>query len=158
MNRNQDLVSIAVNSHRIIVILVLINGRCELNVDFLSYASRDHALLLVPDFEITGLRGQDVKTLWRRRIIDQSKFHSVRFICLEPGKLDDAGRSAEDSIGSYSVIHVLLGDTQPFVCLSLCNHTSLNLDLILVGRGLAANALFKLFPVLGEHFAANACG
>jgi len=60
MNRNQDLVSITVDSHRVVVVLVLVYGRCKLYVDFLSHTGRDHPLLLAPDFEITGLRRQDV--------------------------------------------------------------------------------------------------
>ena len=90
MDRNQNLVTIAVDSHRVIVVLVFIHSGSELNVDFLSDASWNHAFLLASDLEIAGLRGQDVQTLWRRRVVDQSQLHGVRLIGLEASEFDNA--------------------------------------------------------------------
>ena len=91
MDWNQDLVSIAVDSHRVIVVLVFVHGWSELNVDVLSDSRWDHALLLVPDFEVAGLGRQDVKSLRGRRVVNQAQLHRVRFICLEASELDHAG-------------------------------------------------------------------
>ena len=96
--RDQDLVAVTVDSHRVIVVLVFIHGWSELNVDVLCDACRNHALLLVTNFEVLGLRWQNVEALWGGRIVNQSQFHRVRFICLEAGKLNDAWRGTEDSI------------------------------------------------------------
>ena len=46
--------------HRVIVVLVLVDGGRELDVDVFRHASWDHSLLLVPDLEVVGLRWQNV--------------------------------------------------------------------------------------------------
>ena len=145
MNWDQDLVAITVNSHRVVVILVFVDSRRELDVNLFCHACRDHPLLLVSDLEVARLRGQDVEALRSRRIINESQLHSVRFICLEACELDHAGRSLEDSVRAHSVISVLLGNADSFVGLCLSDNTTLNLNLVLtVGRGLVPEALFKL--------------
>ena len=53
---NEDLVALAVDPHRVIVVLVLVDSWGELNIDVLGHASWDHSLLLVLDFEERGLR------------------------------------------------------------------------------------------------------
>lgn len=94
---NQKLVALAVDADRVVVVTV--GGervsfrtawarRGELHVDVLAHASGNHALLLVADFEIGRLRGQDVQPLGRRRIVDHSHFESVGFVGLESGKAD----------------------------------------------------------------------
>ena len=98
MNWDQDLVAITVNSHRVVVILVFVDSRRELDVNLFGDARRDHPLLLVSDLEVARLRGQDVEALRRRRIINESQLHSVRFICLEACKFDHAGRGLEDAV------------------------------------------------------------
>ena len=55
MNWDQDFVTVTVDPHRIVVVLVLVNGRRELNVDVLTDSSRDHTFLLVADFKEAGL-------------------------------------------------------------------------------------------------------
>ena len=72
MDRNQDFVTVTVDPHRVIVILVFIGRWRELDVDVLGNASWDHSLLLVTNLEVACLGRQDVKSLWRRRIINQS--------------------------------------------------------------------------------------
>ena len=109
------------DSHRVIVVLVLIDSWRELNVNVLCNACRNHSLLLVTNLEVLGLRREDVKALWGGRVVDQSQFHGVRFICLKAGKLDHAGRGTEYPVGAHSVIHVLLGDAQALVCFCLPN-------------------------------------
>ena len=91
MNWNQNLVTVAVDSHRVVVVFVLVDSGSELNVDVLGHSRRNHALLLVPDFEVARLRRQDVKPLGCWRVVYQPQFHCVRFICLEASELDDAG-------------------------------------------------------------------
>ena len=56
MNRNQYFVTLAVDPYRVIVVLVLVGGWRELDVDLLCDAGRNHALLLVPDLEVSRLR------------------------------------------------------------------------------------------------------
>ena len=98
MNWDQDLVAVTVNSHRVVVILVFVDGRRELDVNLFGDACRDHPLLLVSDLEVARLRGQDVEALRRGRVINESQLHSVRFICLEACKFDHAGRGLEDAV------------------------------------------------------------
>ena len=95
---DQDLVTITVDSHGVVVIFVFIDSRRELDVNLFGDARRDHALLLVPDLEVARLRGQDVEALRSRRVVNESQLHSVRFICLEACKLDHAGRGLEDAV------------------------------------------------------------
>ena len=91
VDRDQDLVSVTMNPHRVVIVLVFVGGRRELNVDVFSYTSWDHAFLLVPYFEVARLRGQNVQPLWCRRVVNESEFHCVRFICLEARKFDNTG-------------------------------------------------------------------
>ena len=56
MDWNQNFVPVAVDPHRVVVVLVLIGSGCELDVDVLGDASRNHALLLVLYLEVAGLR------------------------------------------------------------------------------------------------------
>lgn len=84
--------------HRVIVVLVLVDGGRELDVDVFRHASWDHSLLLVSDLEVVGLWWQNVQSLWRRRIINQPEFHRVRLICLEAGEFDHAWRCAKYTI------------------------------------------------------------
>ena len=60
MDRNQDFVTVTVDPHRVIVVLVLIDSGRELDVDVFRYTSWDHSLLLVSDLEVVGLRWQNV--------------------------------------------------------------------------------------------------
>ena len=83
MDGDQDLVTITMDPHRVIVVLVFIDSGCELNIDVLGDTRRNHSLLLVANLEVVGLRGQNVQSLRRRRIINQSKFHRVSLVRLE---------------------------------------------------------------------------
>ena len=88
---NQDLVALTVDPHRVIVVLVLVDGGRELNIDVLGDTRRDHALLLVLDFEERGLGRQNMQPLRRRRVVDQAQLHRVRLVRLEAGKFDHRG-------------------------------------------------------------------
>lgn len=72
MNWDQDFVTVAVDPHRVIVILVFVGCWRELDVDVLGDTGWDHSLLLIANLEVVSLRWQYVKSLWRRRIINQS--------------------------------------------------------------------------------------
>lgn len=88
MDWNQYLIPIAVNPHRVIVVLVLIHSWSELNVNVLRDSCGDHSLLLIANLEVICLRRQNMQSLWRWRIINQSKFHRVCLICLKAGEFD----------------------------------------------------------------------
>ena len=135
MDWNQYFVAVAVDSHGVVVVLVLIEGGRELDVDLLGDARRDHPLLLVADLEVVRLWGQDVEALGRGRVVDQPQLHRVRFIRLEAGELDDRGRGAEDAVGAHRVVGVLLRDRDRLVRLRLADDAPLNLDLVLTVRG-----------------------
>ena len=150
MDGDQDLVSLAVDPHRVIVVLVLVDGGRELNVDVLCDASRDHAFLLVLDFEERGLRRQNVQALGRRRVVDQPQLHRVRPVGLESSKFDHAWRRAEDAIRADRVIDKLFGDADAFVCLCLRNDAPRNFNLVLTVWRLTHEALFKLFTLVGQ--------
>ena len=72
MDRYEDLVPVAVDPHRVIIVLVFVDSWRELDVDVLSHTSRYHPLLLVLDLEEGRLRRQNMETLGRRRVVDQS--------------------------------------------------------------------------------------
>ena len=88
---DEDLVAIAVDSDRVIVVLVLVHGRGELDINLFSDASGNHAFLIVPYFEVVRLRWQDVEPLRLRRVVNQAKFHSMRLVRLEPSEFDYTG-------------------------------------------------------------------
>ena len=83
MDGDQDFVAITMNPHRVIVVLVFIDSGSELNIDVLSDTRWNHSLLLAANLEVGGLRGQNVQSLRRWRIINQSKFHRVGLVRLE---------------------------------------------------------------------------
>ena len=119
---DQYFVALAVDSHRVIIVFVLIRCWSELDIDFLSDAGRDHALLLVlSDLEVARLRRQDVQPLRCRRVVDHSEFHSVRLVRLKASELDNAGRNREYSIRPDRVIHMLLSEAHSFLCLDLAD-------------------------------------
>ncbi len=149
MDRDQDFVTVAVNSHRVVIVFVFIDSWGELDVNVLRDSCRNHALLLVPDLEVAGLWGHDVESLRCGGVIDETKFHCVRFICLEACKFDYAGRRTKNAIRPDCVIHVLLGNTNALVSFSLGNEAPLNLNLVLtVWRRLASQTLFKMVTPL----------
>ena len=65
VNRDQDLVTIAMDPHRVVVVLILIDSWGELNIDVLADTGRDHTLLLIANFEEAGLRRQNMEALGR---------------------------------------------------------------------------------------------
>lgn len=92
---NQNFISLAVNSDCIVIVLVRrkhimlvlsCTGWRELNVDVFADSCWHHASLLVANFEVGRLWGQNVQPLRRRRVVDNSDFESVSFICLETCK------------------------------------------------------------------------
>ena len=150
MDGDQDLVSLAVDPHRVIVVLVLVDGGRELYIDVLCDASRDHAFLLVLDFEERGLRRQNVQALGRWRVVDQSKLHRVRPVGLESCEFNYAGRRAEDAVGADGVVDELFGDADALVCLGLRDDAPRNFNLILTVWRLTHEALFKLVTLVGQ--------
>ena len=57
MDGNEDLIALAVNTDGVVVVFVtLFARRSELNVDVFGDARWDHSLLVVPYFEVRGLR------------------------------------------------------------------------------------------------------
>ena len=88
MDWNQDFVPVAMDPHRVIVVFVLVDSRCKLNIDLFCNARGNHALLLVSDLKVAGLWGQNMQSLRCWRVIYQSKFHRVRLICLEASEFN----------------------------------------------------------------------
>ena len=130
--------------HRVIVVLVLIDGWRKLDIYVFGNSSWDHSLLLVSDLEVIGLWGQNMQPLWRWRVIYQSKFHRVRLVCLEACKFDNAWWCAKYAVWAHSIVHVLLSDAHSLVCLGLGNDSALDLDLVLtVGWRLVSKTGFK---------------
>jgi hypothetical protein len=107
---DENFVALAVDPERVVVVLVLVDGRGELDVDFFGHARWDHALLVVADFEEARLRGQNVQPLRRWRIIYQFQLHRVRFVRFEARELDHRGRRLEDAVRAHSVVGELLGN------------------------------------------------
>ena len=105
VDRNQDLVSLAVNSNRVVEVLLLIVGG-ELDVDVLSDARGHHAFLVVLDFEVGRLRRQDVQPLRRGRVVDQAHSHGVGLESFKARKLDDARARPENAIRAHVVVDV----------------------------------------------------
>ena len=81
-----------------------------MNINLFSDSSRDHAFLIVPYFEVSGLRWQNVEPLRLRRVVNQAKFHRMRFICLKPCEFHHTGRCLEETVGADRVVDVLVGD------------------------------------------------
>jgi len=108
MDGDQDLVTFAVNAHRVVVVVELVGCRCELDVDILSDTCRKHALFVIANFEIGGLWRQNVEPLRRWRIVKNSQFHCVRLVHFKARKLDDAWQRCEKAISAYRVVLVLL--------------------------------------------------
>jgi len=55
--------------HRVVVVLILIWGGGELDVDVLRDTGRNHALLLIFDLEVGCLWWQNVQSLWRWGVV-----------------------------------------------------------------------------------------
>ena len=98
MDWNQDFVAVAVDSHRVVIVFVFIDCWRELDVNVLRDSCRNHTLLLVPDFEVAGLWRHDVESLRCRGVVDETKFHCVRFICLKACKFDYTGGRTKNAI------------------------------------------------------------
>jgi hypothetical protein len=87
VDRNQYLVAFAVDADAVVVVFVLIIG-CELHVQVLAYTCWDHSLLVVLDLEVRSVGRQDVQTLRRWGIVDESDFDGVRLLGFEASELD----------------------------------------------------------------------
>jgi hypothetical protein len=71
VNRNEDLVSFAVNSDRIVIVLLsLFDSRGELDVDVLRDTRWYHAFLIVLNFKVGSLRGKNVDSLRSRWVVN----------------------------------------------------------------------------------------
>ena len=118
MNRNEDLVSLAMDADGVIEVLVLIVGS-ELHVNVLADAARDHPFLVVLYLEKRRAGWQDVQTLRSRRVVDQLHLQSVGLAQLKSCKLDDAWTSAKDAVAADCVELVLLAELVDLVSLGL---------------------------------------
>jgi len=105
MDRNEDLVSFAVNSNRVVEVLLFIVWS-KLDVDVLGDTGGHHAFLVVLDFEVRRLRGQNVQPLWRGRVVDQADPHGVSLEGLKASELDDAGAGPKDAVRAHVVVDV----------------------------------------------------
>ena len=96
MHGDEDLVALAVNANRVVVVFVaLVAGWRELHVDVLGDARWDHALLVVPNFEVGSLGWQHMEPLGGRGVVDQSHFQSVSLAGFEACELDHGGTRLE---------------------------------------------------------------
>ena len=68
-------------------------------------------------------------------VVNQAKFHSVRFICLEASEFDDAGRCEEDTVGAHGVVDMLVGNWIAFVGFSFGEKSSLQFNLVVAVIG-----------------------
>lgn len=70
VNWNQNFVTFAVNSNRVVVVFVCghaigtVRCWCELDVDVFCDTSGYHSLFGVPDFEVLSLGRQNMQPLW----------------------------------------------------------------------------------------------
>jgi hypothetical protein len=69
MNRNQDLVTFAVNSNAIIKVFILLVGG-ELDVDVFTDTRWDHPLLVIFNLEVWSCWWKDVKPLRSWRVVN----------------------------------------------------------------------------------------
>ena len=139
MDWDQDLVAITMDPHRVVVVLVLIDSRCELNVDVFADTGRDHTLLLIANFEEAGLGRQNMQALRCGRVVDQTKFHSVGLVRLKAREFDHAGGGAENAIRANCIVDELFRNANTLVRLRLSNNAPLNFNLILTVRRLLAH-------------------
>ena len=125
MDGDQDFVTIAVDPHGVVVVLVVVYGRRELDVDFLSHSGCDHSLLIIPDFEVICLWRQNMEPLRLWRVVDDPQLHRVGLVCLETSELDGTRGGSEDAIGTHGVIDMLVGNGVALVGFSFCDYSSL---------------------------------
>jgi hypothetical protein len=118
MNRDQDLVAIAMNSYRIVEVLILIVRR-ELDIDVFTDTGGDHPLLIIFNLKIWGRRRQDVKSLRGGRVVNQPHLQSVRLQCLEPCKFHHRWVRTEYAVRADIIIHVLFEQYVGLVSLGL---------------------------------------
>ena len=70
--------------------------------------------------------------LWR--VVDQAKFHRMRFICLKPCEFHHTGRCLEETVGADRVVDVLVGDGVALVGFSFGEQPPLQFNLVLAVR------------------------
>lgn len=105
MNRDKDLVTLAMDSNAIVVVLVLVVGR-ELNINFFSDSSGYHAFLAVADLKVGSRRRENVQPLRGRRVVDETNLQGVSLPYLESLELDDRGACPENAIGAHVVVDI----------------------------------------------------
>ena len=128
VDRNQNLIPFTVNSHGVVVVLIgLVACGRELNVDVLRHSGGEHSFLVVPDFEIRGLRRQHVQALRGRGIVDQSQLERVGLVDFETRKLDDGRTCLENAVTANGVVDVR-GDGVAPAGLGLSQDVALHLN------------------------------
>lgn len=70
MDRDQNLVSVAMDPHRVIIVLIFIGRGGELDVDVLGDAGRNHAFFLILYFEVASLWWQNMQSLRRWGVVN----------------------------------------------------------------------------------------
>ena len=70
MDWDQNLVSVAMDPHRVIIVLIFIGRGGELDVDVLGDAGRNHAFFLILYFEVASLWWQNMQSLRRWGVVN----------------------------------------------------------------------------------------
>ena len=105
-----------------------------MNVNLFGDSGGHHAFLIVPDFEVVGLRWQNVEPLRLWRVVYQAQFHSVRFVRFESCEFDHAWRGAEDAVGAHRIVDMFVSDGVALVGFSSGEQPSLQFNLVLTVR------------------------
>ena len=143
MNGHQELVVLAVDPNRVVVVRVLVGGWCELDVDVLGDTRGQHSFLVAADFEIGGLGRQDVETLRRWRVVKHSELKGMSFISFEACKFENTRSRGEESVCADIMKGVFLGKWVGLVGLGLCDEPPLQFNLSGVLGGLEAALCIK---------------
>lgn len=137
VNWNQNFVTFAVNSNRVVVVFVCghaigtVRCWCELNVDVFCDTSWNHSLFRVPDLEVLSLRRQNMQPLWCWTYVYQTDLQSVCFVHFEPAEFHNCGRGLEDSVRAHGVKSIFLSDWVGLACLSFCKQILLDLNSVM---------------------------
>ena len=108
VNWNEDLVSFAMNSDRIVIVLLsLFDSRSELDVYVLRDTRWYHAFLIVLNFKEVSLRRKNVDSLRGWGIVNQTHFQRVGLACFKSSELNHAGAGLENAIWTYEIVDVI---------------------------------------------------
>ena len=97
MDWNENLVAFTVDPDAVVEIFKFV-ARSELDKDVLTDACRNHAFLIILDFEEGSWWRKDVQSLRHCRIIYQFHFEGVSLAELVPSELDHSWWGTEDAV------------------------------------------------------------